>query len=645
MHTSETPLFVPTFKQAAISALCLFAVTFIVYGASLGGSFIALDDPFLIYNNLAIRSITLETLKHIFTTYDPELYIPLTFFSFQINYLIGGLSPFSYHLLNLILHTFNALFVTWLFILLTKNKFASMLGGLLFAIHPLNTEVVLWATARKESLSGFFFLISLLSYAYYRERAFKKTYVLSLVSFLLALLSKVTVFTLPAILILVDWFQGRRESRRSLLLKVPYVVLSIVFVLIGIIPKTSVLSSTTFAEKMLMAGKSVLFYVWKFTVPVNLSILYPNRYAISLLTPEFSLSLLAMVLILAGIVFSLKRTKIFAFGFGFFFITIGPTLLHFNRNASIQSADATGIQFASDHYAYMPMIGLLFLTAIAALKLWKLEIRTRTAIRVRVTTSVIGASLVLGFSMLALQQSSFWMNSETLFTRTLSIYPYSTAARVNLSVIYRQTGRFKEERKVLEEGMTFGPNSKLETGLAAIDVRAGNFSSAQDRYSRALMIDPMNSDAHFGIGAMLGKQGKIAEAIEAYDRAIALDPKYVAAYNNRGSLLLEEGKEAAAEKDFRTAVMINPSFNEGFFNLGALYARQGKFVEATESFEQALIIEPNSVETRLELVLAYLELGKNSLALEQIKTILTIDPKNEKAKAILKQMIKLGIVG
>lgn len=645
MQGSESSLYVPTLKQVFICSLCLFVVTLIVYGGSLGGQFIALDDPFLIYNNLAIRTITPETLKHIFTTYDPELYIPLTFFSFQINYLIGGLSPLSYHALNLVLHTLNALMVIWLCVLLTKNKTVSVLAGLLFAIHPLNTEVVLWATARKESLSGFFFLISLLSYLYYRERALKKTYVLSLAFFLLALLSKVTVFTLPVILLLVDWFQGRKETGRSLLLKLPYLVLSILFVLIGIIPKTGVLSSTTLAEKILMASKSVLFYLWKFSLPLNLSILYPNRHTISLLTPEFSLSLLATILLLSGILVSLRKTKTLAFGFGFFLITIGPTLLHFNRNASIQSSDATGIQFASDHYAYLPMIGLLFLVTQLALKLWNAEVRTRAAIRVRIAASLICASLLLTFGVLSLQQASFWKNSETLFARTLSIYPYSTAARVNLSVIYRQTGRFKEEREVLEEGMVFGPNSKLETGLAAIDVRAENFPSAWEHYNRALSIDPKNSDAHFGIGAMLGKQGKIDEAIQAYDRAIELDPKYVAAYNNRGSLLLDEGKDAAAEHDFRTAVTINPSFNEGFFNLGALYAGQGKFMEAAQSFRQAIVIEPNSIETRLELVLVYLELGENSLALEQIKEILKIDPENEKAKAIIKQMIRLGIVG
>ncbi len=631
-------------QEPLLIAIAFFAVTFIAYGASLGGNFIALDDPFLIYNNPAIRSITPETLKHIFTTYDPELYIPFTFLSFQINYLIGGLSPFSFHVFNLVLHTLNALLVIWLLTLLTKNKVVSIFAGLLFALHPVNTEVVVWATARKESLSAFFFLISLLSYLYYTAGK-QKVYVFSIVMFLFALLSKVTVFTLPLLLILVDWQQGRSINRRSLLDKIPYFLLSALFVLIGIIPKAGVLSSTTFIEKILMGAKSTLFYLWKFVLPLNLSILYPNRYAISVLTPEFSLSLLAVAAIAAGVILSLKRTRLVAFGFGFFLIAIGPTLLHFNRNASIQSADGTGIQFASDHYAYIPSIGLLFLVSVLILKLWSLPLHRNDAKRMQVGLVIVSIISAVTFGFLSLHQSTFWENSETLFAHTLSIYPYSTAARVNLSVIYRQTGRLEEERKVLEEGLQFGPNSKIETGLGAIAVRIQDYDSAEDHYQRALRINPENSDAYFGIGAMRGVQGKIAEAMQAYDRAIEMDPKYVAAYSNRGSLLLEEGKEAAAESDFRTAVTINPTFNEGFFNLGALYASQKKFTEAAESFEQAMMIEPNSVTTRLELVLVYLELGKNSLALEQIKEILRIDPENEKAKAIVKQMITLGIVG
>lgn len=644
MQSTQSSPFFPTFREAAFTAIAFFAVTFAVYGPSLGSSFVALDDPFLIYNNLAIRAINPTTLKHIFTTYDPELYIPFTFLSFQINYLIGGLSPFSYHLINLILHTLNALMVTWLFLLLTKNKPVSILGGLLFALHPLNTEVVLWATARKESLSAFFFLISLLSYLYYMQGS-RKAYTLSIVAFLFALLSKVTVFTLPLILLLTDWFQRRSLNRKALLDKIPYFFLSTLFVLVGIIPKTSILTSTTFSEKILMAGKSTMFYLWKFILPLHLSILYPNQHPITLSSFEFPLAVAALAVIVACVLLSVRRTKTLAYGFGFFFILISPTLVHFNRNAGIQSGSGTGIQFASDHYAYLPIIGLLFLTATFFLWLWNLPSRTRDSnnmhrILIACTTMIVGVFAVLSF-----HQSTFWRNSETLFSHTLSIYPYSTASRVNLSVIYRLTGRFDEERKVLEDGLLFGPNAKLEVGLAAIDVRSGDLASAEARYQNALRIDPKNSEAFFGIGVMRSKEGKIAEALENYNRALAIDPQYVAVYNNIGSLLLDEGKEVEAEKNFRTAVTINPSFQEGFQNLGSLYAGQKKFKEAEDAFLQALSIDRSSVEIRLKLVPIELELGKNTQAFNFVKEIIKIDPKNAEAKALIQQMIKLGIIG
>ncbi len=644
MQNTESSPFFPTFREVAFTAIAFFAVTFAVYGPSLGSSFVALDDPFLIYNNLAIRSITPATLKHIFTTYDPELYIPFTFLSFQLNYLIGGLSPFSFHLLNLILHTLNALMVTWLFVLLTKNKPASIFGGLLFALHPLNTEVVIWATARKESLSAFFFLISLLSYLYYTQGS-RKAYVLSIVAFLFALLSKVTVFTLPLIVILTDWLQGKPFNRKTLIDKIPYFFLSALFVLVGIIPKTSILTSTTFSEKILMAGKSTMFYLWKFILPIHLSILYPNKNPITLSSLEFPLAVAALAAIIVCVLLSMRRTKTLAYGFGFFFILLSPTLVHFNRNAGIQSGNGTGIQFASDHYAYIPSIGLLYLCVLFVLWLWNLPSRTRDAKNMH-RALVSSAGIIVGvFAVLSLHQSTFWFNSETLFAHTLSIYPYSTAARVNLSVIYRKTERFEEEQKVLEDGLQFGPNSKLETGLAAIDVRKGDIESAERHYQNALRIDPKNSEVFFDIGVMRSKEGKIAEALENYGRALSIDSKYVAVYNNIGSLLLDEGKDVEAEKNFRTAVTLNPSFQEGFQNLGSLYAGQKKWSDAEDAFLQALSIDQSSVEIRLQLVPIELELGKNTQAFDLIKEIIKIDPKNAEAKALIKQMIKLGIIG
>jgi len=141
-----------------------FVLTFALYGSSLSNSFVRWDDGMLIYENPAIREITPSTLKTVFTSYDPELYIPLTFMSYQVDYALGGTNPTIYHAQNLFWHTLNALLVAGFILLLSRRKWIALLCGVLFAIHPLHTEAVAWASARKDVLSTFFFLVSLISY-------------------------------------------------------------------------------------------------------------------------------------------------------------------------------------------------------------------------------------------------------------------------------------------------------------------------------------------------------------------------------------------------------------------------------------------------------------------------------------------------
>lgn len=624
-----------------------FGITLLLYGQTLKHAFIALDDPYVIVNNLSIRSITPDTIKHIFTTYDPELYTPLTFFTYQLSYAAGALNPAWYFIVNILLHALNATLVAGFIGLLLQSGFIGLLAGLFFAIHPMNTEVVAWATARKESLSAFFMLLSMISYVLYAIVRKKGMYGISIFSFVFALLSKVSVATLPALLFLIDFWERRPLTKKSLLEKLPYVVLSFIFIIIGIIPKASILESTTLSEKILMTAKSTMFYLQKFLVPLDLSVVYPNKNPISLQSPDFLLSFIAFLSFLAFIVWSLKKTRTIAFGFGFFLLAISPTFVHFNRNSNIQSGPSTGIQFASDHYMYVPIVGLLFVASALALRFWKSEYAARKKGRGRDMFLGCVCVVALIFSTLSFTQAAVWRNSETLFSHTLSLYPYSSAARVGLSVQYRKTGRFEEEERVLKEGLVYGKNSTLHAGLAAIRTRNGDFIGAETAYEEALRIDPTNARVHFGLGTMYAAQGKNDEAMRAYMKALSLDPLYPAAENNIGSLFVEQGNEDEARKHFLKAVEINPTFKEGHINLARIAITAKRYEEAIDHYKKAKVIEldPKEIMTHLELAQAYLLTGQNSAAFSEVKIVLEIDPEHAAAKAIVKEMVRLGILG
>jgi tetratricopeptide (TPR) repeat protein len=645
VHSDPPSSFFPSRGQWIGAAILFLLVGLLVFGGTLGYGFIVLDDPFVIYNNLAIRAINAATLRHIFTTFDPELYIPLTFLSFQLNYLMGGLSPLPYHLTNLLLHVANALMVAWIIGLLLRHRGIGMFAGLLFLIHPMNVEVVAWATARKEALSTFFALMTILGYLRYRENGSGRAYALSIVAFLLALLAKVSVFSIPILLLLIDFLDVRKWNRKMLTEKIPHIIIAGILVLVGIIPKRSIIASTTLLEKVLMAGKSTVFYLWKFIVPSGLSVLYPNSGAISIVHPEFFVPLIIVALLAVLLLLSLKRTRTVAFGALFFLIAISPTYVHFNRNAMITSGTATGVQFASDHYAYFPSIGLLFLAASLGAWLWNRPLRYADLRRNRNSLLGAGAIILIILGIISWNQTTVWASNESLFSNTLALYPYSAAARVNLSVIYRQTERFDLEKSVLKDGLAYGQNSKLLTGLGTIAAREGDETQANLYFDQAIATDPTNSEPYFSRGAMESDMGKKAAAIKSYGQALALDPGYVDAYVNRGSLLLSEGNDAAAKKDFQRAVDLNPASKEAQFNLGAMLLKEHDPVGATAAFEQVIALDPTLIEARLELVPLYLEKGRNTAALDQVKAILAQDPNNEAAKSLIKEMMRLGIVG
>src|SRR3989344_4256763 len=198
-----------------------FLLAMLIYGSSLGNGFVQWDDGLLIYENPAIRGITWTNLKTIFTTYDPELYIPLTLFTYQVDYLIAGTHAAFYHFHALILHTLNVLLVLWFLKRLTGKTALAVVIGLVFMVHPLHTEAVAWSSARKDLLATMFFLLSIIAYMRYREAEKKLLYSASLCAFLLGLLAKVTVLTLPAVLLLFDWKRDGNISRRSLIASLP----------------------------------------------------------------------------------------------------------------------------------------------------------------------------------------------------------------------------------------------------------------------------------------------------------------------------------------------------------------------------------------------------------------------------------------
>ena len=587
------------------SGLCLL-LTLLAFGRSLTQDFAPLDDDLLITQNLAIRGMTPEHLKTIFTTYDPELYIPVTFVSYQLNYMIAGLEPWIYHLTNIALHAGNAMLVMWVIFLLMRictGKAClapTIFGGLLFVVHPLNTEAVAWLAGRKDLLSAFFFLGAWGMYIKYLERKGKAclaptaTYCLSISFFTLALLSKVMAATLPAILILTDILIERRKWEWKILIdKIPYVVLSGIFLFVGTAGKERILSHHSIWETTLMAAKSTVFYLQKFVLPIHLGVFYPYRGEISLLLPAFFVPIVVLLILFTLSTLAHRRRALdpvfgraLVFGSLFFLITLAPTFINFHKGGEMY--------FASDRYPYVPMIGLIF---VIITTMTMAQEKGAALLRpYRRVWGIFCITIIVLLTGLSYRQTMIWDSARTLFGNTLTLYPESVAARSALATMDKNEGRYEQAIKLLRDGIGQEDDARLRMGLGTVYAKMGRVEDATDQFQQALVLEPDNPEPLVGLGVLDEYNKKIPEAMEKYRNAVAMDPSYVSARNKLGSLLFEQGKMEEAEGQFRAALAWNPNADGVLYNLSLILDKQGKRAEALDILHKAHDLNPDSRE-------------------------------------------------
>src|SRR6187549_2618519 len=209
----------------------ILLLSFVIYLPVFNNKFLAWDDNLYIKDNPLIYSIN---LKDIFSQYVMGNYHPLTILTFAIEYQFFGLNETGYHVINLLLHLLNVVLVFYVINLLVNNPTVALVAALLFGIHPLHVESVAWAAELKDLLYTFFFLASYIFYLKYLTSPQKKLYVLSLLLFFLSLLSKAMAASLPAVLILTDYFKGRKINTKTLLEKLPFILLSIGFGIVAV---------------------------------------------------------------------------------------------------------------------------------------------------------------------------------------------------------------------------------------------------------------------------------------------------------------------------------------------------------------------------------------------------------------------------
>jgi protein O-mannosyl-transferase len=621
----------PALKTVLLIVLAFFAATFAIYGHSLRNDFVRWDDGMLVYENPAIREISPRSLAYIFTHYDPELYIPLTFLTYQIEYQLGGQGAFIYHFNNLLLHTLNALLTAWFVFLLGRRKWLALLCGLLFAVHPLHAEAVEWVSARKDVLSTFFFLFSVIAYMHWREDRIKRLLLFSLAAFAFGLVSKVMVITLPVILLLIDWKERRRISLRMLTEKIPYIAVAGVFGVIAVLGKTGVIQSSTLSAKILMACKSAVFYLEKLLWPTKLSLLYPYVKPITLSSPDFFIPIGVLIALAVFAWWTLRWGRGVVFGLAFYLVTVAPTFINFAKGGELD------VYFASDRYAYIPSIGIFYAVAWLA---WTLLERYRAADDDRPRLfQVIGGVMILVFAVVAFRQSFVWRNTETLFQNVLAQYPESShVAHNNLGNVYRLRGELDQAVDEYKQAIAIRPHAKTISNLGATYRRQGLLTEAHAEYQKALTIHAGSREAHLGLGLVLLAEKRYADAEARFREAARIDPTYEEAFTNLGVALLNQGKTQEAITAYRQAIEVNPYFPDARYNLAVALESTGQAEEALHEYLLVIRMVPTVIPARINAALLQHRLGQVEQARRLFEEILRLDPANRAARSALQQM-------
>lgn len=555
-----------TFKQVAVALVILTAA---VFGPFIGNGFVALDDNYLIYQNSAVTHFSWAGLVHVFSSYDPQLYIPLTFVSYQLNALIFGINPTAFHAVNLLLHCANVVLVLFVLRRLTGSLFVSALACALFAIHPLQTEAVLWAASRKDLLSGFFFLVSTLFYLRYRERDWQpKWWIWSVVFFALALLAKVSVITLPVWLLLIDWVERRPWGRCVWREKIPYVGLAIVFGFIAIIGKAHVLQSSGTLLNMLLPAKSAVFYAQKIAWPSGLSVIYPYEPSGA---PLVELGMFVGIVGMYGIalLFLILRGKhrLVAFAMFTYLLFLAPSFSTFWKNGFLY--------FASDRYAYLAVIGMFLLVALVAEKgRMVLLAKNRSDAPVLIIMTLIFCTLI----PVTFVQSAVWKDTESLYRNVLRQYPDSVMAHTNLGLELQQKKNLVEARQHYERAIVLDPHSvHAYFNLSSLENEEGHPEAAKAitlKIVDAFGIDQVSSASD--LRAFLWLQGKLmrlsepGESLRLIQKLIVLRPDLPEPYHALGVFERERGNIDAALEAFRAAAARGSSDVETYRHLTEL---------------------------------------------------------------------------
>jgi len=622
-----------------VAGLLLVAMTVLAYSPVLGGGFIWDDDDYVYENPLLPAP---DGLKRIWTTGESPQYYPLVFTTFWLEYRLWGLQAGGYHIVNVLLHAINAVLV-WR--LLRRMGFGgAYIVALIFALHPVHVESVAWITERKNVLSGLCYLLSVGSYLRFEATQRWRWYAAALTLFVLGLLSKTVVCTLPVALLLLRWWWQKPIGLRNVLLLVP-------FALAGGIMGTATAAyehynvlhgahgahwALSMPERVIVAGQALWFYAGKLLWPSPLVFNYP-RWQINAADVLQWLWPVAAVLVAAGLWTLRERWgRGLTVAAWFTAITLSPALGFVN-------VAPMRFSFVADHFQYLASLGVIAAAVGVAGFLVRLVKGFETPARLstaRLFSGVLTAVVVAALGTLTYRQAFLYRDVEELWRHTIRHNPGSWLARGNLGVLLRERGELDEAGNQFEYMLAHciswpEPQAQAHTNIGHIHQLRGEYGQAIHHYRQALAAMPNKHEARFSLAVTHYTLGNYQDAESQYRRYLINNPEDARAHFNLALALDAQEQPIEAEKRYLQALRHDPHLAHAHGKLARLYQKQGQAEKTVAHYRAALQISPGSADFRI-LFADYLRgTGRREEALEVLQTGLRLDPQSGQLKAAL----------
>ncbi|MDI6743087.1 MAG: tetratricopeptide repeat protein [Smithella sp.] len=507
--------------------------------------FINIDDDVYVINNRYIQSgITLEGVQWAFKSAEVNnFWYPLTLLSLMFDHQLHGLKAGGYHVHNLILHLLSTFLLFWLFQRMTGAVWRSAFVAAFFALHPLHVESVAWVTERKDVLSGFFWMLTLCLYVWYTEKPDIKRYLLILGSFVLALMSKPMVVTLPVIMILLDYWPLRRfrlQSDKFMVIqlreKTPFFILSAILILITLLAQHDPTEKNyPLIDRLSNAPVSFVTYLVKTFWPHDMAVFYPFPAQI----PVWQvLAALLLIVFISIVVISMAKQRPYLFtGWLWYVVAVIPV------SGIIQS----GAQGMADRFTYLPSIGISIMLA------WGVPLLCpREATRKKIIFPSAAAFLIM-MSMLAWKQCGYWENSLSLLRHALQVTENNFIIQNNFGSALFETGEIQEAIAHFNESIRINPEfASAYNNRGIVYAKIGNHQTALEDFNTAIRLNPLDANAYRNRAILYGEKGEDRLAVEDLNKAIEIDPDCVNCYYDRAFFYFKQNDMFSVCRDARS---------------------------------------------------------------------------------------------